>query len=536
MAQKLITPQIPESFKGLLSNGKVVQKSILERTEKKVSLLEGRQSVSLYSKSGSPPSLNHELDISSPNFIALGESYFIVKLKYIVKDNLNASAGEYKHWICPTSPAFSWFKNIRVELDGTEVTQSSKVSDMQIVQHIMSLMESSIGKLQYSDSDLYGLQKLDPRKSLKRIPLASYEYGAKRRKGYAFETAKNHDSAGDAPDFKTDYSLKRAPTIPLETFEGYGNTVLENVVRVLSGHFQFKMRPFIPFFNVDDAWLPPGTQVKIKFDLPQTELSRYMIVSDKGGGSDNAGSVGDVSVELLQLDFVYPTYRMEKAYVDQVRLPKQLYFHTWCPRLVQKSLNDDAGTLELLHNADIPRKMILFFTDLNMAKEPTLDAKKADSSNRLAMIHANLSQLRVTINDESHFDTPLKFRWECSEGESDVKGAATHYYDYNKSSYLRGYNLVQEFFGKTYGTEIPITAADYCNHYFMIPINLNLDRHVDNEKMRGNLSIDYQFTEVKDSPIKTPGDQKTSIKVNLLCLDQYMYTVDKEKGVKFEVV
>ena len=52
MAQKLITPQIPESFKGLLSNGKVVQNSILERTEKKVSLLEGRQSVTLYSKSG----------------------------------------------------------------------------------------------------------------------------------------------------------------------------------------------------------------------------------------------------------------------------------------------------------------------------------------------------------------------------------------------------------------------------------------------------------------------------------------------------
>ena len=54
----------------------------------------------------------------------------------------------------------SWFKNIRVELDGTEVTQSSKVSDMQIVQHILSLMKSSIGKLQYSVSDLYGLQKL----------------------------------------------------------------------------------------------------------------------------------------------------------------------------------------------------------------------------------------------------------------------------------------------------------------------------------------------------------------------------------------
>ena len=85
MAQKVITPQIPESFKGFLSNGKVVQNSILERTEKKVSLLDGRQSVTLYSKSGTPPSLNRELDISSPNFIALGESYFIVKLKYTVK-------------------------------------------------------------------------------------------------------------------------------------------------------------------------------------------------------------------------------------------------------------------------------------------------------------------------------------------------------------------------------------------------------------------------------------------------------------------
>ena len=104
--------------------------------------------------------------------------------------------------------------------------------------------------------------------------------------------------------------------------------VLENVVRVLSGHFQFKMRPFIPFFKVDDAWLPPRTQVKIKFDLPQTELSRYMIVSDKGGGANNAGSVGPFDIELSQLDFVYPTYRMEKAYVDQVHLPKQFYFHT----------------------------------------------------------------------------------------------------------------------------------------------------------------------------------------------------------------
>ena len=295
------------------------------------------------------------------------------------------------------------------------------------------------------------------------------------------------------------------------------------------------MRPFIPFFNVDDAWLPPRTQVKINFDLPQTELSPYMIVSDKGGGANNAGSVGPVDIELSQLDFVYPTNRMEKAYVDQVRLPKQLYFHTWCPRLVQKSSTDDAGTLELLHNADIPRKMILFFTDLRLAEDPPLDAKAVDSSNRLAMVHANLSQLRVSINDESHFDNPLKFRWECTAGEANNDGA-TYSYDYNKSSYLRGYNLVQEFFGKTYGTEIPITAADYCNHYFMIPINLNLDRHVDNEKTRGNLSIDYQFTEVTNSPIKTPSHKDSSIKVNLLCLDQYMYTLDKEKGVKWEVV
>ena len=220
-----------------------------------------------------------------------------------------------------------------MDLDDREVTQSSKVSDMQIVQHITSLMESSIGKLQYSDSDLFGLQKLDPRKSLKRIPLANYEYGAKRRKGCAFETAKNHDSASDAPDYMTDFSLKRAPTIHLTTFERYGNTVLENVVRVLSGHFQFKMRPFIPFFNVDDAWLPPRTQVKIKFDLPQTEISRYMILSDKGGGADNAGSVGPVDIEISQLDFVYPTYRMEKAYMDQVCLPKQLYFQYLVPAL-----------------------------------------------------------------------------------------------------------------------------------------------------------------------------------------------------------
>ena len=81
---------------------------------------------------------------------------------------------------------------------------------------------------------LVWLAKLYPRKSRKRLTLANYEYRAKRRKGYAFETVKNHDSADNAPDFKDDFSLKRAPTIPLETFEGYGNTVLENVVWVLS--------------------------------------------------------------------------------------------------------------------------------------------------------------------------------------------------------------------------------------------------------------------------------------------------------------
>ena len=448
MAQELITPQIPESFKGLLSNSKVVQKNILERTEKKLSLLEGRRSVSLYSPGRSPPSLNNELDISSPNFIALGESYFIVKFRYIVKDNLNSGAGDYQNWVCPTSPAFSWFKNIRVELNGTEVTQSSKVADMQIVQHILSLMESSVAKLQYSDSDLYGLQKLDPQRSLKEIDLGNYAYGIKRKHAYAFES----NTAGDA-DFgntQNDHEVKRLPTIQLSNTESFSNTVLENVVRVLSGKFQYKMRPFLPFFNVDDAWLPPGTQVKIKFDLPQAQLSRYMIVSDKGGKVNSVDAVGDVTLELLQLDFVYPTYRMSSSYVDQVRLPKQLYFHTWCPRMVQKSITDDAGTLEFLHNADIPRKMILFFTDLRLGDEPVLRGDASHSSNRLAMVHANLSQLRVTLNDESLFDNPLKFEWACS-----ANSEGTYYYDYNKSSYLRGYNLVRDFFGKTYETEIP---------------------------------------------------------------------------------
>ena len=264
MARELLTPQIPESFKGLLTNSKVVQNSILERTEKKLSLLEGRRDVILYSSTDrSPPSLNNELNISSPNFIALSESYFIVKFRYSVQDaRTGQNAQEYAHWICPTSPAFSWFKNIRVELNGTEVTQSSKVADMQIVQHILSLMESNVAKLQYSDSDLYGLQKLDPTKSLKNIDLGDYQYGVKRKRAFAFE---GNNAGGDdfAAVANNAHPVKRPPTVELVTEERFSNTVQENLVRVLSGNFQFKMRPFLPFFNVDDAWLPPGTQIKI---------------------------------------------------------------------------------------------------------------------------------------------------------------------------------------------------------------------------------------------------------------------------------
>ena len=181
---------------------------------------------------------------------------------------------------------------------------------------------------------------------------------------------------------------------------------------------------------------------QVKFDLPQTELSRYMIVSDKGGGANNAGSVGPVDIEVSQLDFDYATFRMEKDFVDQVHLPKPLYFHTWCPRLVQKSLTDDVGTLELLHNADIPRKMILFFNDLPLSEDPPLDVKAVDSSNRLAIVHANLSQLQVSISDEPHFDNSLNFRWECNAGEAN-KDRATYYYDYNKSSYLGQVTIVR---------------------------------------------------------------------------------------------
>ena len=82
--------------------------------------------------------------------MALSESYSIMKMRYSVKDNINKcpATGEYKHWISPTSLGFSWLKNIRVEVNSHEVMQSSLVSDMPPVQHILSLVESSHGKLQ----------------------------------------------------------------------------------------------------------------------------------------------------------------------------------------------------------------------------------------------------------------------------------------------------------------------------------------------------------------------------------------------------
>ena len=530
MAQELITPQIPQAFKGLLSKSKIVQNSILERSEKKVSLLEGRDSVTLYSSDRTPASLNNELDLSSPNFIALNESYFILKFLYTVKDGRNNGAQDYPHWVCTTSPAISWFRNARVEVNGIEITQSSKVADMQWVQHILGILESNVAKLQYTDSDLHGVQKLHHQRSLKGIPLNRYTFGVKRKRAFAFAD----DAAGgdDFDDTNGDHKVKRLPTVEISTSEGFSETVQENCVRASSGSFEYKMRLAAPFFNDGDAWLPPGTAVKIRFDLPQAHLSRYIMVSDLGGGGNSPDTVGDVRIELKQLDFCYPTYRMDSEYVDQVRLPRELYFWTYAPRHVQKSITDDAGTIELLHNSEIPRNMVLFFSDVKMSEEPVLRSGAASNpSNRLAMIHSNLSQLRVTVNDDMLFDSPLKFQWQCSQNSD-----GTYFYNHNKSSYLRAYNLVQHFFGRNYGTEIPITSGDFCNHYFCIPISLNLDREVDNQRTRGNLSIDYQFSAVANSPVQVPSHADTSIKVNLLCLDQYMYTMDKEKGMKWEIV
>ena len=164
-------------------------------------------------------------------------------------------------------------------------------------------------------------------------------------------------------------------------------------------------------------------QVKLCVDLPQGDLSRYLIISNKRGGANSVDAVNSVHVELLELDFVYPTYRMKKDYNHQVSITKELYFHTWCPRLIQKQLNDDASTLELLHNAPILGKMILFFTDSRLVGATGLvPGTTANSSNRLAMVHANLSQLRVIMNEQSLFDHPLKFSWQCSAGEDNQTG------------------------------------------------------------------------------------------------------------------
>ena len=134
---------------------KVVQDAIDERTKNKVSLLEERARVTLYPDN---PSLSTGIDISSvSNFMALSESYFIVKMRYAVNDNRNhPNTGDYPNWINPRRPAFSWLKSIRVELNGQEVTQSGFVTDLQPGQNILGLMESSIGKLQHADSDLFG--------------------------------------------------------------------------------------------------------------------------------------------------------------------------------------------------------------------------------------------------------------------------------------------------------------------------------------------------------------------------------------------
>ena len=66
MATILTSAQIPEPFCGLLSPVKVVQDTIEERTENKVSLLEGRAGVTLYPdnpplSSGVRHSLNQQL-------------------------------------------------------------------------------------------------------------------------------------------------------------------------------------------------------------------------------------------------------------------------------------------------------------------------------------------------------------------------------------------------------------------------------------------------------------------------------------------
>ena len=86
------------------------------------------------------------------------------------------------------------------------------------------------------------------------------------------------------------------------------------------------------------------------------------------------------------------------------------------------------------------------------------------------------------------------------------------------------------------GLKFPSRLWDYCNNWFMIPINLNLDPATDSAKGRGNLTIDYQFAAVTDYPIAVPNHGSTSMRVNLLFLDQNVHTMFKEKGITQAVV
>ena len=70
--------------------------------------------------------------------------------------------------------------------------------------------------------------------------------------------------------------------------------MLENIVRVLSGNFQYKFWPYLPLFYADDCWLAPSSQVKLHLDLPQGDLSRYLMISDKGGRANSADAPGNV--------------------------------------------------------------------------------------------------------------------------------------------------------------------------------------------------------------------------------------------------
>ena len=111
--------------------------------------------------------------------------------------------------------------------------------------------------------------------------------------GYAFPM----DSANEDPahlDFLADRTLKRTPTLHVFSTNKFSNTMLENIVRVLSGNFQYKFWPYLPLFNAGDCWLAPGFPVKRHVDLPQGDPSRYLVISNKGGRANSADAPGNV--------------------------------------------------------------------------------------------------------------------------------------------------------------------------------------------------------------------------------------------------